>query len=420
MALLDVLKERTQRRSATAQVDCGELGLLSVEALPPAELERLGSDRAVLYAACRELQSAGEALRRDGKLFAPDEITAYLSNEEAASGAAAVRDISGVTASRRDSGAGTDTASGAAERTDSPGPRTETREIRLDAVQAETARHIGDGQEKPEPGSTGDAGLSTRTEKREIRLDTVQSVSETTKVRHESVQQAAPADRDISAPLPGNHRGQDSREFFQEVPGPGKTDKQSQGVVDLSGWDPRNLDSLSANGLGAGTMAATGRTAPAAHEAGSELPEGMHETTSEFGRSGTEAVHETTSELSEKMHESTSEFGGPGTGRLHETGSELRKTLHETESESGGPQAEELHETTSGYGGTGTGAVHETTSELPETLHETTSESGRNAPSGVHEIRSEVREAVHEMESELTDRVARSILEGLRRAALVR
>lgn len=40
MALLDVLQARTKRRHRTAQVSCGELGLLSVEALPPAELER--------------------------------------------------------------------------------------------------------------------------------------------------------------------------------------------------------------------------------------------------------------------------------------------------------------------------------------------------------------------------------------------
>ena len=53
-------------------------------------------------------------------------------------------------------------------------------------------------------------------------------------------------------------------------------------------------------------------------------------------------------------------------------------------------------------------------------MHETTSEPGCPGAGAVHEIKSEFREAVHEMESELTDRVARSILEGLRRTAAVR
>lgn len=52
---------------------------------------------------------------------------------------------------------------------------------------------------------------------------------------------------------------------------------------------------------------------------------------------------------------------------------------------------------------------HETESEIPEKMHETTSEPGCPGAG-----------AVHEMESELTDRVARSILEGLRRTAAVR
>lgn len=63
---------------------------------------------------------------------------------------------------------------------------------------------------------------------------------------------------------------------------------------------------------------------------------------------------------------------------------------------------------------------HETESEIPEKMHETTSEPGCPGAGAVHEIKSEFREAVHDMESELTDRVARSILEGLRRTAAVR
>ena len=97
MALLDTLRDRTGFRGGTAQVDCGELGTLTVEALPPADCFQLSGDsRALLYAACRELQLAGEALRQEGKLFRPDEITAYLSADEADEAARAVLELSGV------------------------------------------------------------------------------------------------------------------------------------------------------------------------------------------------------------------------------------------------------------------------------------------------------------------------------------
>lgn len=58
-----------------------------------------GRRRALLYAACRDLQTAGETLRRRGRLFTPAEVTAYVSDEEAA---AAAR--TGPGAQRRDDG----------------------------------------------------------------------------------------------------------------------------------------------------------------------------------------------------------------------------------------------------------------------------------------------------------------------------
>lgn len=431
MALLDVLRERTERRARSAQVSCGELGLLSVEALPPAELTRLQSDRAVLYAACRELQSAGESLRRAGKLFAPDEITAYLSDDEAASGAAAVRDISGVSASRRDFGTGTDTVSGDQDGSDS---LTELGEIRLDSVQEETAVLPPNAGSSPADfgGVTASAGVLPRTENREIRLGAVQdSGTETTKVRHDSVQRSGRADREDSAPHPQNRDGQDSREFCPEPFHGEKTDKKSRDIVDLTGWRTPNLGETGSAPSGGNPDAGPAKAARLPHEMTSEIPEQLHETASESGRFGAGAVHETTSDFQERMHETTSESAGFGTGLPHEIKSELRETLHETESEIHPATQEVLHETTSEQAASTAGAVHEIKSdfqraiqenalEIPEELHETTSESGRNAPGAMHEIRSEVREAVHEMESELTDRVARSILEGLRRAAAVR
>lgn len=62
MALGDILAARAY--------NAGTLGTVTVEALPVRELERLvcgaDGDRAVFYAACRELQGAGAALLHTG------------------------------------------------------------------------------------------------------------------------------------------------------------------------------------------------------------------------------------------------------------------------------------------------------------------------------------------------------------------
>ena len=119
MALADVLRERVSRRGRTAEVACGLLGTVTVEALPPRECAALGlrdGGRALLYAACRDLQTAGETLRREGRLFTPAEVTAYVSDEEAAAAARTVLALSGVTA-------------------DGDGPSTKSEEVRLGDVQ---------------------------------------------------------------------------------------------------------------------------------------------------------------------------------------------------------------------------------------------------------------------------------------------
>ena len=118
MALADVLRERVSRRGRTAEVACGLLGTVTVEALPPRECAALGlrdGGRALFYAACRDLQTAGETLRREGRLFTPAEVTAYVSDEEAAAAARTVLALSGVTA-------------------DGDGPSTESAEVRLGDV----------------------------------------------------------------------------------------------------------------------------------------------------------------------------------------------------------------------------------------------------------------------------------------------
>lgn len=55
-----------------------------------------------------------------------------------------------------------------------------------------------------------------------------------------------------------------------------------------------------------------------------------------------------------------------------------------------------------------------------ETLHETESENDAKGGKTLHESKSEVTETLHETTSELAERVARELLDGLRRAAWVR
>ena len=90
---------------------------------------------------------------------------------------------------------------------------------------------------------------------------------------------------------------------------------------------------------------------------------------------------------------------------LHEDKSEIAGTMHETKLESA-PKSGEI--------------LHESTSEYAETLHETESENDAAGGDPLHESKSEVTETLHETTSELAERVARELLDGLRRAAWVR
>ena len=134
MALADVLRERVSRRGRTAEVACGLLGTVTVEALPPRECAALGlrdGGRALFYAACRDLQTAGETLRREGRLFTPAEVTAYVSDEEAAAAARTVLALSGVTA-------------------DGDSPSTKSAEVRLGDVQQNGAHLTVDAPSEEE------------------------------------------------------------------------------------------------------------------------------------------------------------------------------------------------------------------------------------------------------------------------------
>ena len=357
MALADVLRERVSRRGRTAQVDCGELGIVTVEALSPRECAALGmadGGRALLYAACREVQAAGETLRRERRLFTPDEVTAYVSDSEALAAARTVLALSGVTPDSLDN-----------------------TENRLEAVQ-DSEKDFS--EIRPAFVQDGDGPMPEAPETGENRLDSVQeSGKQFFEIRPAFVQQPEALLEDVP------EDGQVSREFSET----GTPVRKTPSMVALSDFEPQNLALSEKNG---GFMSPLELSGDRAELSGPMM--GTHETKSEFR----EALHETESELAEKaagtLHETTSEFT-PGTPAfLHETTSEFRPAVHEIKSESAAD---------------GGRALHETTSEIQEPPHEIKSEVDENR-----------RKGLHETTSELAERVAERLLEGLRRAAMVR
>lgn len=417
MALADVLRERVSRRGRTAEVACGLLGTVTVEALPPRECAALGlrdGGRALLYAACRDLQTAGETLRREGRLFTPAEVTAYVSDEEAAAAARTVLALSGVTTDG--DGASTKSAEvrlgdvqkdGAHLAVEAPSEE----EIRLDGVQENTVQkakvRLGDVR-NDEPHFAAKAPVAG-----EFRLADVQENGDLTgKVRHEDVQEKAVQKAeirlgDVRKPDGTAEDGQVSHEFFGGD-GSERTDPILGGVSDFV---PQNLALSEENDRFSAPLELSGNTEEVSgrgsnlHETESEVGEAVHETKSEFAAARRRGLHESKSEVEETLHEMKSESAAARREGLHESKSEVEETLHEMKSEL----------TTARRGG-----LHESRSEVGEPVHETKSESAAARRRGLHESKSEVEEAVHETKSESVERFAKGLLEGLRRAAAVR
>jgi len=399
MALADVLRERVSRRGRTAEVACGLLGTVTVEALPPRECAALGlrdGGRALFYASCRDLQTAGETLRREGRLFTPAEVTAYVSDEEAAAAARTVLTLSGVTA-------------------DGDGASTKSAEVRLDGVQENTVQkaevRLGDVREKA--GQKAEVRLGDVREKAgqkaEVRLDGVRNnaphfaakapvagefrladVQEngdlTGKVRHEDVRKKAVQKAEIRLggvrkPDGTAEDGQVSHEFFGGD-GSERTDPILGGVSDFV---PQNLALSEENDRFSAPLELSGNTEEVSGR-GSNL-------------------HETESEVEETAHETKSDLTTDRREGLHESRSEVEETVHEMKSDLTAERREGLHESRS---------------EVREAVHETKSESAAERRQGLHESKSEVGETVHEMKSESVERFAEGLLEGLRRAAAVR
>lgn len=395
MALADVLRERVSRRGRTAEVACGLLGTVTVEALPPRECAALGlrdGGRALFYAACRDLQTAGETLRREGRLFTPAEVTAYVSDEEAAAAARTVLALSGVTAG----GDGPSTKSeevrlgdvqknGAHLVVEAPSGA----EIRLDGVQENTGQkaevRLGDVR-NDEPHFAVKAPSA-----REFRLADVQENGDLTgKVRHEDVREKAVQKAvqkaeirlgDVRNPDGTAEDGQVSHEFFGGD-GSDRTDPILGGVSDFV---PQNLALSEENDRFSAPLELSGNTEEVSGR-GSNL-------------------HETESEVEETAHETKSDLTTDRREGLHESRSEVEETVHEMKSDLTAERREGLHESRS---------------EVREAVHETKSESAAERRQGLHESKSEVEETLHEMKSESVERFAEGLLEGLRRAAAVR
>ena len=417
MALADVLRERVSRRGRTAEVACGLLGTVTVEALPPRECAALGlrdGGRALFYAACRDLQTAGETLRREGRLFTPAEVTAYVSDEEAAAAARTVLALSGVTA-------------------DGDGPSTKSAEVRLGDVQKDGAHLAVDASSEAEIRLDGVQENTVQKAEvrlgdvrndaphfavkapsaREFRLADVQENGDLTgKVRHEDVREKAVQKAeirlgDVRKPDGTAEDGQVSHEFFGGD-GSDRTDPILGGVSDFV---PQNLALSEENDRFSAPLELSGNTGEVSgrgsdlHESESEAGEALHEMKSESAAARREGVHESESEVWETVHETKSESAAARRGGLHENRSEVGKPVHETKSEFAAERREGLHESRS---------------EAGEAVHEMKSESAAARRRGLHESRSEVKEAVHETKSESVERFAEGLLEGLRRAAAVR
>lgn len=417
MALADVLRERVSRRGRTAEVACGLLGTVTVEGLPPRECAALGmrdGGRALFYAACRDLQTAGETLRREGRLFTPAEVTAYVSDEEAAAAARTVLALSGVTADG--DGASTKSAevrlgdvqnSGAHLAVEAPSEK----EIRLDGVQENT----GQKAEVRLSDVRNDAPhfAAKAPSAREFRLGDVQENGDLTgKVRHEDVREKAVQKAeirlgDVRKPDDTAEDGQVSHEFFGGD-GSDRTDPILGGVSDFV---PQNLALSEENDRFSAPLELPGNTKKVSgqgsnlHESESEAGEALHEMKSDLTAARRRGLHENRSEVEEPVHEMKSESAAARRRGLHESRSEVEEAVHEMKAESAAERREGLHESKS---------------EVRETVHETKSELTAIRREGLHESESEVGEVVHESKSESVERFAEGLLEGLRRAAAVR
>lgn len=410
MALGDILAARADNARARGTVEAGTLGTVTVEALPVRELERLmrgaDGDRAVFYAACRELQGAGAALLRAGKVYRPDQVMALVSDAEAAKAAEAVRALSGWTETETngkvaevspaentdgdsagageaaDTGASSEASDGTAGEAAAHGADTDKKAafpaVTSDGHTADNGRSRGQRFDYTADGTDEGAGGqdSHETEIRpavvqvnaEVRRDAVQKKSADAAFRPDTVREKAGKNAEIRHRSVHGEKagGQASCEFLAEYGEPLPPDGKTQVLPEKSPDAPQNVG------------------------VSDKMDGSLQKTEREF--LSERAAPE--DEYALGLHEGKSEIDGRGGANLHESESE---------------------------NGAGSGnALHEGESEITETLHENKSENDAAGGDPLHESKSEVTETLHETTSELAERVARELLDGLRRAAWVR
>lgn len=375
MALGDILAARADNARARGTVEAGTLGTVTVEALPVRELERLmrgaDGDRAVFYAACRELQGAGAALLRAGKVYRPDQVMALVSDAEAAKAAEAVRALSGWTGmdggtaqrtdfpaenadsagagKAADTGASSEASDGTAGEAAAHGTDTDKKAafpaVTSDGRTADNGRSRGQRFDYTADGTDEGAGGqdSHETDKKaeirpavvqvnaEVRREAVQKKTADAAFRPDTVREKAGKNAEIRHRSVHGEKagGQASCEFLAEYGEPLPPDGKTQVLPEKSPDAPQNVgvsDKMD------GSLQKTEReflAERAAPEDGYAL--GLHESKSEIdGRGGA------------NLHESESENDAAGGDPLHESKSEVTETLHETTSELAERVAREL------------------------------------------------------------------------------
>lgn len=400
MALGDILAARADNACARGTVEAGTLGTVTVEALPVRELERLmrgaDSDRAVFYAACRELQGAGAALLRAGKVYRPDQVMALVSDAEAAKAAEAVRALSGWTETETngkvaevspaentdgdsagagkaaDTGASSEASDGTAREAAAYGTDTDKKAafpaVTSDGHTADGTDEGAGGQDSHETDKEAEIRPAVVQVNAEVRRDAVQKKTADAAIRPDTVREKAGKNAEIRHRSVHGEKagGQASCEFLAEYGEPLPPDGKTQVLPEKSPDAPQNVG------------------------VSDKMDGSLQKTEREF--LSERAAPEDGYALG--LHESKSEIDGRGGANLHESESE---------------------------NGAGSGnALHEGESEITETLHENKSENDAAGGDPLHESKSEVTETLHETTSELAERVARELLDGLRRAAWVR
>lgn len=376
MALGDILAARADNARARGTVEAGTLGTVTVEALP-----------------VRELQGAGAALLRAGKVYRPDQVMALVSDAEAAKAAEAVRALSGWTETETNGkvaevlpAENTDGDSAGAGEAAAHGTDTDKKAafpaVTSDGRTADNGRSRGQRFDYTADGTDEGAGGqdSHETDKEaeirpavvqvnaEVRREAVQKKTADAAFRPDTVREKAGKNAEIRHRSVHGEKagGQASCEFLAEYGEPLPPDGKTQVLPEKSPDAPQNVG------------------------VSDKMDDSLQKTEREF--------------LSERaapkdgyalgLHESKSEIDGRGGANLHESESE---------------------------NGAGSGkALHESTSEYAEALHENKSENDATGGDPLHESKSEVTETLHETTSELAERVARELLDGLRRAAWVR